>query len=401
MFSGFQKFIKRRTYLINRDLQVALLIRAVVGAVALFVVVGTALVLPFVMALQTIDPSSAAQEASAALLLRIHAGLVPVASLTLLAAVLSSLRTSHRIAGPLLQITRALGRVHAGILPEMVRTRDRDLLGAETEAVRETIHSLRERVSEIQAANADVQAAISGMGDKRLAEVARRLDAAANQFTVEGETMSSEAEIAAPRAPTVIETTESTTRGFTLIELMVVIAIIGVIATIAVPKYVQAVRNARNIQAIGDIKQIQVEIEQYRLTNGGIPPVLQNEWIDPWGRPYQYTPWASIVDVIDGEPVFVDPPAEVTKKGKTKKGKTKKGKKGKNADPDVPIDDADPPALDPETELINREYDLYSFGADGEAGDTLAHEDSEDDIIRADDGGFIGLARTYSSMNSG
>ena len=77
---------------------------------------------------------------------------------------------------------------------------------------------------------------------------------------------------------------------------------------------------------------------------------------------------------------LVDPP-----KGKKKK----KGKKGE--DPEDPED--------PEYGLINRDYDLYSPGAGGTTGETLDDADSLDDILRADDGGFIGLTREYLTIS--
>ena len=44
---------------------------------------------------------------------------------------------------------------------------------------------------------------------------------------------------------------------------------------------------------------------------------------------------------------------------------------------------------------LNSDYDLYSMGKDGESKKQINDQDSLDDIIRANDGAFIGLASEY------
>ena len=44
---------------------------------------------------------------------------------------------------------------------------------------------------------------------------------------------------------------------------------------------------------------------------------------------------------------------------------------------------------------INSDFDLYSMGPDGESVAALTAKPSRDDIIRANDGGFVGLASEY------
>jgi general secretion pathway protein G len=44
---------------------------------------------------------------------------------------------------------------------------------------------------------------------------------------------------------------------------------------------------------------------------------------------------------------------------------------------------------------INSDFDLYSTGRDGQTKTQITNKDSLDDIIRANDGGFVGLARNY------
>ena len=114
MDSWLRRFLARSRFLINRDLQLKLLFHSLLAVVAVFLVVGVAVVFPLVRSLQSVDAGIADQEERAALLLQIHEAFLPIALLTLVATALCSLRSSHRIAGPLYGILRTLGRVRDG-----------------------------------------------------------------------------------------------------------------------------------------------------------------------------------------------------------------------------------------------------------------------------------------------
>ncbi|MCZ8252327.1 MAG: type II secretion system major pseudopilin GspG [Hylemonella sp.] len=100
-------------------------------------------------------------------------------------------------------------------------------------------------------------------------------------------------------------------RGFTLIELMVVLAIIGVLAALIVPNVLDRAADARVTAARTDIANLVQALKLYKLDNQrypsaaqgllalvlrpGTPPTPPN-WKpyldklpnDPWGQPYQY-----------------------------------------------------------------------------------------------------------------
>ncbi|QYK48414.1 MAG: prepilin-type N-terminal cleavage/methylation domain-containing protein [Phycisphaeraceae bacterium] len=66
--------------------------------------------------------------------------------------------------------------------------------------------------------------------------------------------------------------TITATRGFSMIELVIVIAIIGIIAGIAVPRMSRATDTARQNTLVGSLARIQSAIDRYTAEHGGLSP---------------------------------------------------------------------------------------------------------------------------------
>lgn len=153
-----------------------------------------------------------------------------------------------------------------------------------------------------------------------------------------------------------IETSHQHQVGMSLVELMIVIAILALIATIAVPSYSSFIDRTNIQTTIADLREIKIALERFSIQQNTHPDFLSQVGMDlledPWGNTYQYYNHA-------------------TAKGK---GFFRKDK-----------------ALNP----INSDYDLYSTGKDGKTLSALTAPVSQDDVIRAGNGGFHGLASDF------
>jgi general secretion pathway protein G len=61
-------------------------------------------------------------------------------------------------------------------------------------------------------------------------------------------------------------------RGFTLIEILIVVVIIGILATMVVPKFADARREASVSSVRNQLQTLRAQVELYRAGNGGVVP---------------------------------------------------------------------------------------------------------------------------------
>ena len=60
-------------------------------------------------------------------------------------------------------------------------------------------------------------------------------------------------------------------KGFTLVEIMIVVAIIAILAAVAIPNFVKYRRNSMASACVSNLKQIQAACEQYRMAKSADP----------------------------------------------------------------------------------------------------------------------------------
>ena len=135
-------------------------------------------------------------------------------------------------------------------------------------------------------------------------------------------------------------------RGFTLVELLMIVAIIGILSTLAIPSFTKYITTAKNSRCISDIRTLNQDISAWFLDNGTYPALYTDipgraTLVDGWGRQYQYAVVVGLKDRFG--------------------------------------------------ELLNNDYDLYSKGADGISASVFDDATCTDDITLANYGSYVGL----------
>jgi general secretion pathway protein G len=137
--------------------------------------------------------------------------------------------------------------------------------------------------------------------------------------------------------------------------------IVGILASIAIPNYLRYLEKNKETTAISDIGTIAAKLKEIMMENSDALPASLAQinvgnylpLTDPWGNPYRYLP-------LYGRPANQND-----------------ARKDHNLHP------------------INSDFDLYSMGPDGVSQKALQNGQSRDDIVRANDGAFVGKASTY------
>lgn len=154
-------------------------------------------------------------------------------------------------------------------------------------------------------------------------------------------------------------TQNKNTRGFTIIELLLVVAIIGTLLVVALPGFKRMIDRARITQAASDIATMGNKITDHFMDYGQYPQTLEEldkpKLYDPYGFAYEYLV------------IF----------GKDKNEIQGKWRKDRFLVP------------------LNYDFDLYSVGKDGDTAAPLTANASHDDIVRANNGKFIDIASKY------
>ena len=230
-------------------------------------------------------------------------------------------------------------------------------------------------------------------------------------------------------------------KGFTLLEFIIGMAIMGVISSISVSAYSGYIEASKTSQAVIQIRALSFLIDDYALEYGEYPTSLrdiQNENLtDPWGNPYAYLNLHSSNrenhnsdDADNDDDEHGGSGGEENSSGNSDSDgySSSRDSHGENdehsernehseRDDDDDDDRSEHGSSDGHGDReereernrintgsarkdgnlvpINTNYDLCSHGKDGKSKAPLRAKDSLDDIIYANDGGYIGLAEEF------
>lgn len=167
-----------------------------------------------------------------------------------------------------------------------------------------------------------------------------------------------------PREPTGPTRTKCPTTlrsrpSFTLVEVMAVVTIVGVLSGLGMSKSWSVVERARLNRTIVELGMISRELSMQDTLPASLAGIRRAGMLDPWGRPYQYLKFPP----PSGPRNRINPPQGARK--------------------------------DRFLVPINTRFDLYSVGPDGLSKAPLTAKASRDDVIVANDGGYIGRASGY------
>lgn len=142
-------------------------------------------------------------------------------------------------------------------------------------------------------------------------------------------------------------------RGFTLIEIMVVVVILGILAGLVIPKLLERPEQARRTKARMQIEGLEAALKLFKLDNGYYPSTEQ------------------------GLTALVEQPTT----GRLPKHWKEGGYLDKGI---VPLDPWGNPFIYISPGVMNKEYDLEAYGADGEDGGEGNDADIESWNLNAD-----------------
>ena len=84
----------------------------------------------------------------------------------------------------------------------------------------------------------------------------------------------------------VTNTVRSARRGFTLVEILIVVIILGILAAIVIPQFTNASTEARESNVRSQLQTLRSQIELYKLQHKDVPPALVTS---TWNCFTQYT----------------------------------------------------------------------------------------------------------------
>lgn len=140
--------------------------------------------------------------------------------------------------------------------------------------------------------------------------------------------------------------------GFTLVELIIVVAVLGILAAMAIPTFNNYIKTTKVTACIADIRTIDKAMMAYVIDKNALPSdgaagldeIGMSALKDPWKRPFEFK-----------------------------------------------INSAATELKDIANHALNTDYDLYSLGEDGLSVPASGGAGNDDDVARSNNGSFVGV----------
>ena len=155
------RFFRRRKFVVNRDLQMTLLRNSFLYVLLFVAVIGVVFVIPLVEGLADTEGASTGTSQVGNQIRYLYTYFWPAVSLAMILIFLHSIRTSHKIAGPLYRFRLVLQALKEGEISPPISIRKGDYLHPEAELINQVLESLRQNLEGLQQAQVELHEVLS------------------------------------------------------------------------------------------------------------------------------------------------------------------------------------------------------------------------------------------------
>jgi methyl-accepting chemotaxis protein len=156
------RFFRRRKFIVNRDLQMALLRNSFLYAFLFVLVIGEVFFVPLMAELTDAESPSETSVQVANQIQYLYTYFWPAVIFAMILILLHSIRASHKVAGPLYRFKVVLEALKEGEISPPIHIRKGDYLQQEAELINQVLESLRQNLKGLQQAQVQLNQALSG-----------------------------------------------------------------------------------------------------------------------------------------------------------------------------------------------------------------------------------------------
>jgi methyl-accepting chemotaxis protein len=155
------RFFRRRRFIVNRDLQIALLRNSFLYVLLFVAVIGVVFFVPLLAELAETKSTSERAVQVGNQIRHLYTYFWPAVILAMILIFLHSVRASHKVAGPLYRFKLVLEALKEGEISSPISIRKGDFLHPEAELINEVLESLRHNLEGLQQAQVQLNQVLS------------------------------------------------------------------------------------------------------------------------------------------------------------------------------------------------------------------------------------------------